>query len=407
MTFFDKKEDVIDIVLTDHGKRLLSRGKFKPAYYAFFDDDIIYDNAYTNGTSGTSNNAADRIKQSIRLKLQSSFSGKETESKRKRDADLLESESLSLQREEPFFEILNSKDLVSTRESRLSLKNSLGNSTVLSNKIPAWNVNVFNSEIASSSDTLSVANSNTKLKIPQLNMKQLSVDTISDSSPNETNSSNGLQFLDGTFVNVSEDNCDILIHLSEENGLNLFKDFEIEVLLKTVDANQEEIYEPLFFRKEEDSYVIEDGVIKRERVASHQDANAFADSDMVDNYLDITFDEFIENKFLMNFVSDLRFSKLEDLRGILENSKIQNAASSRDQAARSPSSRRAESSSGGLVTGKRARNPYLNISEDELSSMTSSEIDKVRKDYQNQTRTSPLTGLYNGPSDTDIGEECE
>ena len=73
------QEDVIDITLTEYGKRLLSRGKFKPVYYGFFDDDIIYDNAYTNGISETSNGAADRIKQSVRLKLQNSYSGKESE----------------------------------------------------------------------------------------------------------------------------------------------------------------------------------------------------------------------------------------------------------------------------------------------------------------------------------------
>ena len=41
MSFFNKKEDVIEIQLTQHGKYLLSKGRFKPAYYAFYDDDII------------------------------------------------------------------------------------------------------------------------------------------------------------------------------------------------------------------------------------------------------------------------------------------------------------------------------------------------------------------------------
>ncbi len=42
MTFFDKKEDVLDIKLTPYGRHLLSRGKLMPMYYAFLDDDIIY-----------------------------------------------------------------------------------------------------------------------------------------------------------------------------------------------------------------------------------------------------------------------------------------------------------------------------------------------------------------------------
>ena len=43
MAFLDRKEQVFDIQLTQHGKRMLGKGKFKPTYYAFYDDDIIYD----------------------------------------------------------------------------------------------------------------------------------------------------------------------------------------------------------------------------------------------------------------------------------------------------------------------------------------------------------------------------
>jgi len=42
MKFFDPKQDVLDIQLTQYGKHLLSSGKFRPVYYAFFDDDILY-----------------------------------------------------------------------------------------------------------------------------------------------------------------------------------------------------------------------------------------------------------------------------------------------------------------------------------------------------------------------------
>ena len=39
MLFLDKKEEVLDIKLTQFGKYKLSIGEFKPVYYAFFDDD--------------------------------------------------------------------------------------------------------------------------------------------------------------------------------------------------------------------------------------------------------------------------------------------------------------------------------------------------------------------------------
>ena len=48
----DKKEEVLDIELTPYGKQLLSMGKMRPAYYAFFDDNIMYDAEYAGVTEG-------------------------------------------------------------------------------------------------------------------------------------------------------------------------------------------------------------------------------------------------------------------------------------------------------------------------------------------------------------------
>ena len=42
MGFSNKKEDVVYMELTPYGRHLLSIGKLKPEYYAFFDDDILY-----------------------------------------------------------------------------------------------------------------------------------------------------------------------------------------------------------------------------------------------------------------------------------------------------------------------------------------------------------------------------
>ena len=44
--FLNKKEQVFDIKLTGYGNYLLSIGKLKPAYYEFFDDNVIYDKRY-------------------------------------------------------------------------------------------------------------------------------------------------------------------------------------------------------------------------------------------------------------------------------------------------------------------------------------------------------------------------
>ena len=44
--FLDKKERAIDFKLTPYGKHKLSVGSFKPAYYAFYDNGVIYDISY-------------------------------------------------------------------------------------------------------------------------------------------------------------------------------------------------------------------------------------------------------------------------------------------------------------------------------------------------------------------------
>ena len=44
----NKKEQVYDLKLTSYGHYLLSNGTFKPMYYGFYDDNIIYDGSYVN-----------------------------------------------------------------------------------------------------------------------------------------------------------------------------------------------------------------------------------------------------------------------------------------------------------------------------------------------------------------------
>jgi len=52
MEFFNKKEEVLELQLTEYGKYLLSLGQLSPAYYAFFDDNILYNDQYAAGGEG-------------------------------------------------------------------------------------------------------------------------------------------------------------------------------------------------------------------------------------------------------------------------------------------------------------------------------------------------------------------
>ena len=60
MSFLDSKEQVIKITLSKHGKKQIAKGLFQPAYYAFLDDDIVY-NASRIGISEIQNSASARI----------------------------------------------------------------------------------------------------------------------------------------------------------------------------------------------------------------------------------------------------------------------------------------------------------------------------------------------------------
>ena len=68
MEFFNKKEEVLNVELTEYGEYLLAIGKLNPTYYAFFDDDIIYDSSYAGFTDEEQNAIQDRIEQTPRAK---------------------------------------------------------------------------------------------------------------------------------------------------------------------------------------------------------------------------------------------------------------------------------------------------------------------------------------------------
>ena len=81
MTFFNQKEEVFDVQLTDEGKRQLSLGKFKPIYYAFYDDEVLYDPRYA-GAGEPQNEAETRIlDETAYPKLNARFKGAKQEGK--------------------------------------------------------------------------------------------------------------------------------------------------------------------------------------------------------------------------------------------------------------------------------------------------------------------------------------
>jgi len=78
MEFFNKKEEVLEVELTEYGKYLLATGQLNPTYYAFFDDDIQYD-VGGSGYTEIQNSIANRIQYNTpKLKIMANRTGVET-----------------------------------------------------------------------------------------------------------------------------------------------------------------------------------------------------------------------------------------------------------------------------------------------------------------------------------------
>ena len=87
MSFFNNKEDVLQIELTKYGKELIGNGNFNPVYYAFFDEDIIYDsNCF--GIQEEQNATQKRIlEETPYLKLQATYNNSFISGSKKSDKE--------------------------------------------------------------------------------------------------------------------------------------------------------------------------------------------------------------------------------------------------------------------------------------------------------------------------------
>lgn len=147
MTFFNKKEQVFDIQLTQYGKHLLSKGKFNPEFYAFYDDDIVYDIDYMTPSNNASlrtekqNGSQKRIKNAARPTLQYNLGliGAET----------------------------NHKSM-EARDERMALATPLGNSSLATSSAPCWNVKFLLGKMSGSSNAYESSGSQVQ-NIPQIN----------------------------------------------------------------------------------------------------------------------------------------------------------------------------------------------------------------------------------------------
>ena len=151
MTFMNKKEEVLDIKLTQYGKKLLSIGELDPVYYTFHDEGVIYDSQYA-AFQENQNETSERILETTpSLRTQHNFT--------------------SAKESGGIIKITNpdgSTDEIDIYQisSRAALGSALGKSEYNNQKYPAFKMSIFGGEITSV-DTGS-ANQYGE-KIPQIN----------------------------------------------------------------------------------------------------------------------------------------------------------------------------------------------------------------------------------------------
>tara|TARA_Y100000592_G_C5472761_1_gene320488 strand:- start:2241 stop:3125 length:885 start_codon:yes stop_codon:yes gene_type:complete len=227
MEFFDSKQEVIDIRLTQFGKNLLARGFFKPVYYQFFDDDILYNSEYA-GFTETQNSAEERILETPRIKTQHVVIGIETSFDEEQER--IESGSA-----EVFKQITKNQR---PEAAQKLLKYTLEKNEINSQEAPRFKVGLSGPYVRSFKDSITIED--VELPIPQLNLTSsytIIRDTrnkiaevpqsVVDTEKYIDISSENLKFLDNSTITLKRQ--DITIDM-DEFGVDLGLDnFEVEI----------------------------------------------------------------------------------------------------------------------------------------------------------------------------------
>tara|TARA_R100000995_G_C3484262_1_gene126194 strand:- start:3913 stop:4893 length:981 start_codon:yes stop_codon:yes gene_type:complete len=255
MSFFDKKEEVLEFKLTEYGKKKLELGRLKPAFYAFFDDDILY-NTKAAGFDEDQNNADQRIRfDTPALKVQKSTTGAET-----RVNQFLEEVSDPLQAVDPSGQYLiaeNSVSFVNAFQDTPQFaqkfflgSDPLGTSDLKTQYAPAWHINALENEISSSQyyQAVNLTASNTSLadgivrNIPQIDVTidyksfYSSDDELDDLTDEQAEKVVRLTEDSETGVALYLQEDYLVLDVVERNTDNLKDNFDVEVYLSGSDG---------------------------------------------------------------------------------------------------------------------------------------------------------------------------
>jgi predicted HicB family RNase H-like nuclease len=304
MKFLDKKEQVLELKLTQYGKSLLSRGVFKPTYYAFYDDDVIYDRQYMASASSSPlehpTKASDRIRKSVRPEPQYNYAGVETTINQLAETSVetigfigsqgpvLENTTVSELTLEQKLEALSKPP--SAIDNYYSMGLPMGTSDYNSDKAPAWNLKFLEGEISGS--VVDYTGSSGLIKIPQLEVEAFyDVETkqFTSVSDKPSEESNITTFPDNSYIEIEKNH--IMVDFGEYNSLFENENFDIEVyeVIEQPSTNQlKQTLDSLYFIKSEKNnsqeYFLENGNEKLE-----------INSKNVEYYFDVRVDDEIDD----------------------------------------------------------------------------------------------------------------
>lgn len=176
MSYLDPKERVIDLQLTSYGKYLLSIGKLKPVFYAFFDDDVIYDGTYANVAENQSQIEPRIQEETPRFSAQAVFSARELEIFNKNPNiinDLIIGQDIANLKEEDKQKLLQKVKIQDEPEHSEVLLQPLGTTNTAYDYTPGWNVSFLKAPLSSSVTYLTISGSRGESyrAIPQLDVE--------------------------------------------------------------------------------------------------------------------------------------------------------------------------------------------------------------------------------------------
>jgi len=307
MTFFDKKEEVIEIKLTSFGKSLYSRGKLKPSYYAFYDEDVIYDSLY-----GCSSGSADqRIGETPRSRVQTSRTGVDN----------------NLEKIDTFYENFIASGIAPSDAKEINLVEEarrrdiflpIGSSANSTPYYPAWRSYLLLGNSDSTKPYFYFGNeTGSVVNIPQIDIKKRVFTSKAIRGSDDNTALYGYVFPDGSSLTLKEnENAEFLLYLEEKNASSDNKNFSVEVYEMTEENGKEMLY-PLKFKKGAQTNRIVDGIMLDSDPEIGTPPPPADPTEMVDYYFDVELDEEISVDILRRAFQSGRFAGIEDLESLV------------------------------------------------------------------------------------------